>query len=156
MVPCAKVKDCALAGLKRTLSAAGAIWDRDACGAGFKIRRNHMHGNRRYGCLLRAGDGVVEDNLFEDTTAFSLALAHFRKMHHDVVVFHVLDPKEIDFNFKKGAQFEDMETMETIVADPRALAEDYQKVFGEFLERNRKACASLKASTHAPACGISE
>jgi hypothetical protein len=27
-----------------------------------------MNGNRRYGCLLRAGGGVVEDNIFEDTT----------------------------------------------------------------------------------------
>ncbi|MHB8955472.1 MAG: right-handed parallel beta-helix repeat-containing protein [Pirellulaceae bacterium] len=47
---------------------ADTLYNMDACGAGFQIRRNHMRGNRRYGCLLRAGAGVVEDNTFEDTT----------------------------------------------------------------------------------------
>ena len=32
--------------------SADTLYNLDACGAGFQIRRNHMHGNRRYGCLL--------------------------------------------------------------------------------------------------------
>lgn len=48
--------------------SADTIYNLDASGAGFRIRRNHMNGNRRHGCLLAAGDGVVEDNLFEHTT----------------------------------------------------------------------------------------
>jgi hypothetical protein len=47
---------------------ADTLYNLDACGAGFQIRSNHMNGNRRYGCLLRAGGGLVEDNTFEDTT----------------------------------------------------------------------------------------
>jgi len=86
---------------------------------------------------------VIMSDLFDDPDAIGLAIAHFRKQHHDVVVLHVLDPMEIDFAFKKGAQFEDMETQETITVDPRALAKDYQKVFGEFLEKNRKICAAM-------------
>ena len=86
---------------------------------------------------------VILSDLFDSPEAIGLALAHFRKQHHDVVVFHVLDPMEIDFSFRKGAQFEDMETLEHITVDPRSLAEDYQKVFGEFLERNRKMCATM-------------
>ena len=86
---------------------------------------------------------VILSDLFDDPDSISLALAHFRKEHHDVVVFHVLDPAEIDFSFKKGAQFEDMETKETITVDPRSLAPDYQRVFGQYLERCRKMCASM-------------
>ncbi|MBM4026742.1 MAG: right-handed parallel beta-helix repeat-containing protein, partial [Planctomycetes bacterium] len=55
---------------------ADTLYNLDACGAGFLIRRNHMNGNRRYGCLLRAGDGVVEDNIFEDTTGAGVVLAN--------------------------------------------------------------------------------
>jgi len=86
---------------------------------------------------------VVFSDLYGEPEEVSLGFAHFRKMHHDVIVFHILDPMEIDFGFKKGAQFEDMETKESITVDPRALAPDYQKVFSEFLEKYRKACSSM-------------
>ena len=55
---------------------ADTLYDLDACGAGFQIRRNHMNGNRRYGCLLRAGCGLVEDNTFEDTTGAGVVLTN--------------------------------------------------------------------------------
>ena len=55
---------------------ADTLYNLDACGAGFVIRRNHMNGNRRYGCLLRAGDGLIEDNIFEDTTGAGVVLAN--------------------------------------------------------------------------------
>ncbi len=56
--------------------SADTLYNIDACGAGFQIRRNHMHGNRRYGCLLRAGGGVVENNIFEDTTGAGVVLTN--------------------------------------------------------------------------------
>jgi len=55
---------------------ADTLYNLDACGAGFRIRNNHMNGNRRYGCLLRAGGGVVEDNVFEDTTGAGVVLTN--------------------------------------------------------------------------------
>jgi hypothetical protein len=56
--------------------SADTLYNLDACGAGFQIRGNHMFGHRRYGCLLRAGGGVVEDNVFEDTTGAGVVLAN--------------------------------------------------------------------------------
>jgi hypothetical protein len=52
------------------------LYNLSACGAGFRIRNNVMRGNRRYGCLLRAGDGLVEGNLFEDTTGAGVVLTN--------------------------------------------------------------------------------
>jgi len=49
----------------------------------------------------------------------------------------------VDLSFKKGAEFVDMETGETVIVDPRAIADDYLKVFGEFLEGYRKPCAEM-------------
>jgi len=56
--------------------SADTLYNIDACGAGFVIRRNQMRGNRRYGCLLRAGNGLVEENLFEDTTGAGVVVTN--------------------------------------------------------------------------------
>jgi len=56
--------------------SADTLYNLDACGAGFEIRRNHVNGNRRYGCLLRAGGGLVEDNVFADTTGAGVVLTN--------------------------------------------------------------------------------
>jgi uncharacterized protein (DUF58 family) len=86
---------------------------------------------------------VLISDLFDEQDEIVKALSHFRKEHHDVIVFHTLDPMEIDFDFTKGAEFEDMETGEKIIADPRAIADEYRKIFGAFLEGYRTACAEM-------------
>jgi len=87
---------------------------------------------------------IVISDLLDNEKEVSLALAHFRKRLHDVIVFHVLDPVEVDLSFKHGFEFEDMESGELITADPRSLAEDYKKVFGAFLDQYRTACEGMK------------
>lgn len=86
---------------------------------------------------------VIFSDLFDESESFRQALAHFRKQRHDVILFHVLDPAEIDFPFAKGAEFEDLETHEKLPVDPRRLAEEYRRVFAEFLDGCRKPCAEL-------------
>ena len=52
------------------------LYNLDACGAGFRIRGNRFYGHRRYSCLLRAGNGVVEDNLFVDTMGAGVVITN--------------------------------------------------------------------------------
>jgi uncharacterized protein (DUF58 family) len=87
---------------------------------------------------------VVISDLLDNEKEVSLALAHFRKRLHDVIVFHVLDPVEIDLSLKQGFEFEDLETGEVITADPRALADDYKKAFKAFLDQYRTVCEGMK------------
>ncbi len=87
---------------------------------------------------------VVISDLLDDEQAISLALAHFRKRHHDVIVLHTLDPMELDLGFKKNCEFEDLETKQRINADPRRLRKAYAEVFGKFLDHHRQACAGMK------------
>ena len=87
---------------------------------------------------------VVISDLLDDEHEVTRALAHFRKQHHDVVVFHVLDPVELDLTYSKGCLFEDLETGETIATDPRGVAREYERIFGEFLDRHRQACAQMQ------------
>lgn len=56
--------------------SADTLYNLDACGAGFRILRNRMNGNRRYGCLIRAGDGIIEGNVFSDTTGAGVTLVN--------------------------------------------------------------------------------
>jgi len=86
---------------------------------------------------------VVISDLLDNEDDITRALAHFRKQHHDVIVFQVLDPMELDLGYKHGCQFEDMETGEVIAADPRGMRRDYERVFGEFLDKYRDACAKM-------------
>lgn len=94
--------------------------------------------------VRRRGLIVLLSDLLDEPADIVRSLAHFRKQHHDVILFHILDPAELDFPFTKGAQFIDMETGERLLADPKALAREYREAFGAFLEQYRKSCAELK------------
>jgi uncharacterized protein (DUF58 family) len=93
--------------------------------------------------IRRRGQVVILSDLLGDEEAITHALAHFRKHHHDVIVLHILDPMELDLSFKKPCQFVDLETKDRLTADPRALKDAYNKVFGKFLDHYRKACAGM-------------
>jgi len=96
------------------------------------------------GSIQRRALIVVLSDLLDEPADVIKALAHFRKQHHDVILFHVLDPAEIEFPFKKGTEFIDLETDERLLTDPRSLAADYRKAFTEFLDVYRAACAEQK------------
>jgi len=95
------------------------------------------------GAVRRRGMIVVISDLYDDEAEIAVALARLRKQRHDVIVFHVLDPAEIDFSLMKPCELVDLESGEKLGVDPMALAEEYRKSFNEFLERHRKSCASL-------------
>lgn len=95
------------------------------------------------GSVRRRALIIVLSDLLGDEEAIKVALAHLRKQHHDVIVFQVLDPMEIDLSYKRGCEFADLETGAKLAVDPRALAASYQDVFGAFLEQYRKTCAGL-------------
>ncbi len=96
------------------------------------------------GKIRRRALVIVISDLLGDQDAITVGLAHLRKQHHDVIVLHVLDPAEIDLSFKQACDFTDLETGETLSVNPRGIAKDYQKIFGEFLEKYEKTCASMK------------
>lgn len=62
-------------------------------------------------------------------------------MQHDVVVFHIMDPAELDFPFAEGAQFTDMETGARLLLDPRTARSGYLERLEGHLARLRGICA---------------
>jgi hypothetical protein len=67
-------------------------------------------------------------------------LKHFRHRRHDVVLFHVLDPAEIDFNLSGPTQFKGLEDYPEINADPSVIRRAYLKEFAAFQQSLQQAC----------------
>lgn len=60
---------------------------------------------------------------------------HFRK--HDVAVFHLLDPQEVKFDFRRPMRFLDMEGGPAIFAEPNDIAERYHKALETYITNLR-------------------
>lgn len=78
--------------------------------------------------LSRRGLVLVLSDFYEEPDRIMDALRLLRGRGHDLVVFHVLDPAELDFPFDDPTSFEDMETGEQIPVVPKRLREGYQEL----------------------------
>ncbi len=62
---------------------------------------------------------------------------------HEVVLFHVLDPAELNFAFDKDALFHDIESGRDLYIDPAAARKEYLKKLGEHCAAAQAACQKL-------------
>jgi len=90
--------------------------------------------------LKRRGLVLILSDLFDDVPSMLAGLKHLRHRRHDVVVFHVLDPAELDFPFRQTTMFRGMEQMPDVLTDPRALRRAYLEEFNKFLRAVNKGC----------------
>ena len=90
--------------------------------------------------IKKRGIVVVLSDLFDDPARMLAGLRHFRHRRHDVIVFHVLDPAELDFPFRQTTLFRGLEDLGEILADPQALRRAYQAEMGAFRDEVRKGC----------------
>ncbi len=74
----------------------------------------------------RRGLLVLISDLYEEPDAVLEAVSPLRFRGSDIVVFHLLDPAEIDFAFDAPSSFEDLETGEQMPVVPDALADQYR------------------------------
>ena len=87
--------------------------------------------------LVKRGMVVLISDLLDDPTEIIRGLKHFQFRGIDVIVFHILDPDEIDFPFDRATRFEDLETSEEVMAVPGAVRDHYVKQMGDLVERYR-------------------
>jgi uncharacterized protein (DUF58 family) len=95
--------------------------------------------------LKKRGVVVILSDLFDDVQAMLAGLKHFRHRRHEVVVFHVLDPAEIDFPFQQTTLFKGLEQLPDVLSDPRALRKAYLAEFGAFLRQVQQGCRDQRA-----------
>lgn len=75
--------------------------------------------------LRRRGLVVLISDLLLDRDLALHVLQYLRHRGHQVVVFHLMDPAELDLDGPPEARFEDPETGELVVARPRELRQAY-------------------------------
>jgi uncharacterized protein (DUF58 family) len=93
------------------------------------------------GQIKRRGLVVLVSDLLDEPEQILKALRLFRFKGNDVIVFHLLDPAEMDLPFEGNILFEDLETVDLrVIADPRAIRKTYQQVVEEFVATMRKQC----------------
>lgn len=83
---------------------------------------------------------IVLSDLFDDVESLMAGLKHFRHRRHDVIVFHILDPQEIDFAFGRPTVFRGYEQYPHVMADPRSLRRAYLREFQDYLSKVRIGC----------------
>jgi uncharacterized protein (DUF58 family) len=83
-------------------------------------------------------------DFYENPDDLLEALKPYRILGNDLIVFHVLDPAELDFPYTEASRFEDLETGEEIPIVPDSLAEQYRRLMREHIEALRSKFAEAR------------
>ncbi len=67
-------------------------------------------------------------------------LRHFRHRKHEVVVFHVLDPRERDLFYDRETRFVGLEQGAEVATEPWHIAEEYRRHMSNEIDRYRREC----------------
>ncbi|MFT5369966.1 MAG: hypothetical protein ACI8V2_004945 [Candidatus Latescibacterota bacterium] len=90
--------------------------------------------------IKRRGLIIVLSDLFDDPDSLLSGLKHFRHRNHEVVVFHILDPRERDLKFDRETRFVDLETGSQIATEPWHIAPAYREHMENLINRFRQEC----------------
>jgi uncharacterized protein (DUF58 family) len=83
---------------------------------------------------------IVFSDLLDEPETMLKALRLLRSRRHEIVIFHVLDPDEIEFPFDRLTDFHDLESTTRLLVDPRAIRDQYLIHFGAFQDDVRREC----------------
>jgi uncharacterized protein (DUF58 family) len=90
--------------------------------------------------IRRRGLVIIISDLLDNPDQIMAALKHFRHKKNEVIVMHVLDPKERSFAFGNDAIFRDVETTERLSTQPWQIQHAYQQAMADYISRLKKDC----------------
>jgi len=94
--------------------------------------------------LKKRGIVIILSDLFDDVNSMLAGLKHFRHRRHEVIVFHVLDPAELDFPFQQTTLFKGLEQLPDVLTDPRSLRKAYLEEFNGFVRQVKQGCRAQR------------
>jgi len=97
--------------------------------------------NRTADLLTRRGIVVLISDLYDEPEKVVEGLEHLRFRGNDVIVFHVMDQQELDFDFSEPVVLEDAETEEQLHVLPDVLREEYLRTIRGHIEALREGAA---------------
>jgi uncharacterized protein (DUF58 family) len=82
---------------------------------------------KRRGILLLVSD------FYDEPDAILEAIKPLRFLGNDLIVFHVLDPQEINFDYDDASSFEDLESREQVPVVPQSFRSQYRALVQEHI-----------------------
>jgi len=98
--------------------------------------------------LTKRGLIVLISDLLTSIDQLERDLGYLAAGGHDVVLFQILDPTELDFNFDAPALFQDIESERDVYVDPLAAQKKYQHLLGQHLAQIKSICQSRGVDYH--------
>ncbi len=88
----------------------------------------------------KRGVVAILSDLFDEPSRILTGLKHFRHRRHEVIMFHILDPAELEFPFRATTLFKGLEGMPEVLTEPHALRRAYQDELSAYLDELQKGC----------------
>ena len=91
--------------------------------------------------IHRRGLLIILSDLFGDVDELLKSLAHFRHAKHEIIIFQIWDPDELNFPFRQWTRFESLETPgNRRLVDPAHLRNAYLENLRLFREKLTAGC----------------
>lgn len=90
--------------------------------------------------VRRKGIVILISDFFDDESRILEGIQHLRFGGSEVVVFHLMDPWELDFPFTGQIEFEGLEQIPKLQTRPAEIRKSYLREVQGFLERLRGGC----------------
>ena len=97
------------------------------------------------GRMSRRGMVMVFSDLLDNTDDFIKGINHLRFRGHNVTVFHILDPQEIEFPLNGVWRFEGLEDDGELITQPARIRQAYLEELEKFIGTVRGACIKSEA-----------
>ncbi|QDS99619.1 DUF58 domain-containing protein [Adhaeretor mobilis] len=91
---------------------------------------------------------VVISDLFVEPSELRECFEHLRFRRHDLAAFHLLDPQELSFQFRRPVRFQDMEGGTSIFAEPTEIADRYHKALRQYQDDLRQIVLETGVDYH--------
>lgn len=91
---------------------------------------------------------IVVSDLLDAVDELLAGFKYFRYRRHDLIVFHVLDPAEVEFPFSQLAQFRALEGNSQVLVDSRAIRRAYLNALEKHTRTLSAGCRLHKIDYH--------
>jgi uncharacterized protein (DUF58 family) len=82
----------------------------------------------------------ILSDMFDEVPEVLAGLKHLRHKRHEVVLWHILDPAELDFPFQEATLFRGLEHYPELLTDPRSLRRGYLAEVQAFVTELEQGC----------------
>ncbi|MFQ6612802.1 MAG: DUF58 domain-containing protein [Fidelibacterota bacterium] len=90
--------------------------------------------------IKKRGLVILISDLLDNPDEVISGLRHFRHYKQEIILFHILDRAELDFNFQNRTRFKDLESGLMISTEPWLIRSSYQTALENFQLQYRKHC----------------